>query len=103
MTHFLVVSRNRPGVLARVASVVSASGTNIDTATAYPIGDSDLSVLHLRVSADGLDSDRFRRKLLRLVDVIEVRTGEETGQLGIDLGQLISLTRPLARQAVQGE
>ena len=103
MTHFLVVSRNRPGVLARVASVVSASGTNIDTATAYPIGDSDLSVLHLRVSANGLDSDRVRRKLMRLVDVIEVRTDEETGKLGIDLGRLMSFAQPLVRQAVQGE
>ena len=103
MTHFLVVSRNRPGVLARVASIVSASGTNIHSATAYPIGDSDLSILHLRIMTIGTDAERFRRKLVRLVDVVEVRTDEEPGNAAIDLGQLLPFVQPNTGRAVQGE
>jgi acetolactate synthase small subunit len=91
MTHFFAVTCNRFGVLARITSVVSGSGLNIETAAAYPIGGSELSVIHLRVSADRGQAERVRRKLERLVDVLEVRSDHDQQSLAVELGALTSL------------
>ena len=77
MTHLLALTSDTCGVLARITSIVCASGINIDTAAAYPMGDSGLSVVHLRVGADAQAAGRLRRKVSKLVDVVEVHTGED--------------------------
>jgi acetolactate synthase small subunit len=72
MTHLLLVTANRFGVLARITSVVSSAGANIETAAAYPIAASSMSIVHLCIDADGVLAERLRRKLSRLVEVLEV-------------------------------
>ena len=92
MTHFLVVATNRFGVLARITAVVSATGTNIRTAAAYPVTDSDVSIVHLSVESDATIAERLRRKLMRLVEVIEVRTERHETSLSIDMGRYLEKT-----------
>lgn len=75
MTHLCVVTCNRFGVLARIATIISASGVNIESATVCPIGGSQLSEVRLRIDACAVQTERLRRKLLRLVDVVEVQAG----------------------------
>lgn len=92
MTHFLVVASNRFGVLARITAVVSATGTNIRTAAAYPVADSDVAIVHLSVESDETISDRLRRKLMRLAEVIEVRAERPEKPLSIDMGRYLEKT-----------
>ena len=92
MTHFLVVATNRFGVLARITAVVSATGTNIRTAAAYPVAESDVSIVHLSVESDAIMAERLRRKLMRLVEVIEVRTEVHEKTLSIDMGRYLEKT-----------
>lgn len=92
MTHFLVVASNRFGVLARITAVVSATGTNIRTAAAYPVADSDVAIVHLSVESDETISDRLRRKLMRLTEVIEVRAERQERPLSIDMGRYLEKT-----------
>lgn len=88
MTQLLVLTSNCCGVLARITSIVSASGINIQTAAAYPIGDSELSMIHLRVAAERDQAERVRRKVSRLIDVIEARTEHEQDGAVVHLGLL---------------
>jgi acetolactate synthase small subunit len=101
MTHFLVVTLNQNGVLARITSVVSALGTNIETMAAYPVAGSEYSIVHLHVDAETVQADRIRRKLSRLVDVLEVRMDEEQTPLSIDFGAIMAGSASLSRSAAQ--
>ena len=82
--HLLLLTTNRFGVLARITSVVSSAGINIDTAAAYPVAESDLSIVHLSLQADGIAIQRAARRLSRLVDVLEVRADENAAPLSVD-------------------
>ena len=86
MTHLLLMTTNRFGVLARITSIVSSSGANIETAAAYPMGASDMSIVHLRIDADEVLTERLRRKLSRLVDVAAIKVDEEQTHLSMNLG-----------------
>lgn len=84
MTHVFLLVVNRYGVLARITAVVCSGGTNIDSAAAYPVVGSDLSVVHLRMDADFIQLERIKRKLTKLVEVVEVRSDGEQTPLAID-------------------
>ena len=92
MTHFLVVATNHFGVLARITAVVSATGSNIRTAAAYPVAESGVSIVHLSVESDRTIAERLRRKLMRLTEVIEVRADREESPLSIDMGRYLEKT-----------
>ena len=92
MTHFLVVATNRCGVLARITAIVSATGTNIRTAAAYPVAESDVAIVHLSVESDAIIAERLRRKLMRIVEVIEVRAEVHEKTLSIDMGRYLEKT-----------
>ena len=87
MTHLLLMTTNRFGVLARITSIVSSAGANIETAAAYPVGASDMSIVHLRIDADEVLTERLRRKLSRLVDVAAIKVDEEQTHLSMDLAE----------------
>lgn len=93
--HLLLLTTNRFGVLARIASVVSSVGINIDTAAAYPVTGSDLSIVHLSLNADHIAIQRAARRLRRLVDVVEVRANEDAAPLSFDFGRHIAPARVL--------
>ena len=88
MTYLLLMTTNRFGVLARITSIVSSAGANIETAAAYPIGASDMSIVHLRIDAGEVLTERLRRKLSRLVDVAAIKVDEEQTHFSMDLGRV---------------
>ena len=101
MTHFLVVTSNRNGVLARITCAVSAMGTNIETMAAYPVAGFEVSIVHLHIDADTVQADRIRRKLSRLVDVHEVRMDQEETPLSIDFGAIMAGSASLQQSSAQ--
>jgi acetolactate synthase I/III small subunit len=71
MYQLSVLAENKPGVLMRVAGVVTARGLNIDRVSVEPEG--SYSAIHLSFQTDEVHQDQIRRKVLRLVEVIDVR------------------------------
>jgi acetolactate synthase small subunit len=84
VTRFLLLTTNRSGVLSRIISMVSSTGANIESAVAYPLGDSGFSVVHLISDTSAILEDRLVRKLSRLVDVIECSASDESADVSID-------------------
>lgn len=92
--HLLLLTTNRFGVLARITSVVSSAGINIETAAAYPVAGSDLSIVHLSLQDDHVVIQRAVRRLSRLVDVLEVRADEDTAPVSVDFTRHIAAFHP---------
>ncbi|HOI75938.1 MAG TPA: acetolactate synthase small subunit [Syntrophales bacterium] len=63
---------NRPGVLSRIAAVFSSRGYNINTLCVAETIDPDVSRITLTSSADSDFTDKIKKQLYKLVDVIEV-------------------------------
>jgi acetolactate synthase small subunit len=84
VTRFLILATNRSGVLSRITSIVSSTGVNIHSAGAYPVEDSEFSVVYLTSETSTVLRERLVRKLSRLVDVIECSATEESANLSID-------------------
>ncbi|MDI3297840.1 MAG: acetolactate synthase small subunit [Bacillota bacterium] len=62
---------NEPGVLARVASLVSRRGFNIESLAVGPTEDASVSRITLVCKGDERDRERLRRQLEKLVEVLE--------------------------------
>ncbi|MDI3317906.1 MAG: acetolactate synthase small subunit [Bacillota bacterium] len=62
---------NEPGVLARVASLVSRRGFNIESLAVGPTEDATVSRITLVCKGDERDRERLRRQLEKLVEVLE--------------------------------
>jgi acetolactate synthase-1/3 small subunit len=63
---------NRSGVLARVASLFSARGYNIDSLAVSETEVDDISIMTIVVSGDDRIIEQIRKQLNKLVDVIKV-------------------------------
>lgn|GEM_PF-3562040 len=100
MAHFLIVARNHAGVLARITSVVSSTGANIDIARACPMPESDLSVIEIEVGVDNFIRDRLVRKLQRIVDVVAVQASDSGKSVSIELGPEIRQTAEATASAL---
>jgi acetolactate synthase small subunit len=85
VTRFLLLTTNRSGVLSRIISIVSSTGANIESAVAYPAGDSGFSVVHLVSDNSPILRERLVRKLSRLVDVIECSGTDKSANITVDL------------------
>ena len=70
MYQLSVLAENKPGVLMRIAGVVTARGLNIDRVSVEPEG--RYSAIRLSFQTDEAHQDQIRRKVLRLVEVIDV-------------------------------
>ena len=64
---------NHFGVLARVSSLISARGFNIDSLTVSTTEDPTISRMTIVVDADAVKLEQVKRQLGRLIDVIEVQ------------------------------
>jgi acetolactate synthase small subunit len=84
MTHFLLLTENRHGVLARVVSVLTSLGVNIDRASASPVPGSKWSVIEIYMHLGTLESDRMVRKLSRVIGVLAVRASEAGQHLSVE-------------------
>lgn len=75
--RFLILACNRPGVLARIVSAISAFGETIERVEAWALTDpADVAIVQLVLPAEAPQQDRMTRKLQKLIDVIEVSAGE---------------------------
>ncbi len=68
---------NHFGVLARVSSLISARGFNIDSLTVSATEDPTISRMTIVVDADGPKLEQVKNQLNRLIDVIEVQELKE--------------------------
>ncbi len=67
-----ILVNNQPGVLSRVAGVFSSRGYNIRTLCVAETQDAAVSRITVTSRADGDFTDKIKKQLEKLVDVIEV-------------------------------
>ena len=97
---------NHFGVLARVSSLISARGFNIDSLTVSTTEDPTISRMTIVVDAEGPRLEQVKNQLKRLIDVIEVQELSEGGFIDRELllarvsanGQTRSELETLARR-----
>jgi acetolactate synthase I/III small subunit len=72
-THpFSVLVHNEPGVLSRVAGLLSRRGFNIESLTVGETADPTFSRMTIIVRGSGPDMEQVRKQLGRLVEVVKV-------------------------------
>jgi acetolactate synthase-1/3 small subunit len=86
---------NHFGVLARVSSLISARGFNIDSLTVSTTEDPTISRMTIVVDAEGPKLEQVKAQLGRLIDVIEVQELSE--------GQFLDRELLLARVSCNGQ
>ena len=67
-----VLVENRPGVLARIAGLISRRGFNIDSLAVGPTEHSDISRMTIVVDVDELPLEQVIKQLNKLIEVIKV-------------------------------
>jgi acetolactate synthase-1/3 small subunit len=80
-----VLVENHFGVLARISTLISARGFNIDSLTVSATEDPTASRMTIVVDADALKLEQVKRQLGRLIDVIEVKELKDEQFIGRDL------------------
>lgn len=104
-THTLsVLVENSPGVLARVASLFSRRGFNIDSLAVGPTENPAVSRMTIVVAVEGLPLEQVTKQLNKLVNVIKIVELEPAGAVEREL-VLVKVradarTDPTARAAV---
>lgn len=74
MKHTILVSvENKPGVLARIASLFSARGFNISSLTVGETDDPTISRMIITLDADERILEQVIKQLRKLIDVIKVQ------------------------------
>ncbi|HEV7207244.1 MAG TPA: acetolactate synthase small subunit [Mycobacteriales bacterium] len=73
MSHTLsVLVQNTPGVLARVASLFSRRGFNIESLAVGPTEDAEVSRITIVVGVEGLPLEQVTKQLNKLVNVLKI-------------------------------
>ena len=67
-----VLVENKPGVLARIASLFSRRGFNIDSLAVGPTEDADVSRMTIVVNVEDLPLEQVTKQLNKLVNVIKI-------------------------------
>ncbi|MDR0570652.1 MAG: acetolactate synthase small subunit [Clostridiales Family XIII bacterium] len=74
MKHTIsVVMENKPGVLSRISVLLARRGFNIDSITAGPTSDHDITRMTVVVEGDDYVAEEAARQLEKLMDVVDVR------------------------------
>jgi acetolactate synthase-1/3 small subunit len=68
-----VLVENSPGVLARIASLFSRRGYNIDSLAVGPTQDSNISRMTIVINVDRLSLDQVIAQLDKLINVIDIQ------------------------------
>jgi acetolactate synthase-1/3 small subunit len=96
MRHTIsVLVENKPGVLARVASLFSSRGFNIESLTVGETEDETVSRMTVVSSGDDAQIEQITKQLNKLVDVIKVND--------LTLEKFVSRELALIRLAAEGE
>ncbi len=86
MKHTIsVLVENKFGVLARVASLFSAKGYNIDSLTVGETVDPEISRMTIVVTGDEMILEQIIKQLRRLIDVIKVSDLTQTNFIDREL------------------
>jgi acetolactate synthase-1/3 small subunit len=80
-----VLVENSPGVLARVASLFSRRGYNIEGLSVGPTQDPEISRITIVVSVEGHALDQVIQQLDKLVNVIAIEEMHESSSVQIEL------------------
>ena len=99
MKHTLsVLLENRPGALARIATMFARRGFNIESLAVGPTEHHDVSRITLRVDCETHDLDQIEKQIHKLVNVLRVTELVPGESLERELC-LIKVTAPPARRA----
>ncbi len=89
---------NKSGVLARVASLFSARGYNIDSLTVSTTEHEDISLMTLVVRGDNRILEQVKKQLNKLIDTIKVYDHSEKKSIQRELA-LVKLNCPSNRRS----
>ncbi len=92
------VVENKPGVLARIASLFSARGFNIESLNVGETENPQWSRMTITVSGDVLILEQIRKQLEKLIDTLKVSELSEAKCVERDLA-LVKMTVPQKRRA----
>jgi len=71
--HTIIVTvANRVGIMARIAGLLSARGTNIESVIAAPTENPDIYKIHLVISGTEEKVEQMTKQLNKLIDTIKV-------------------------------
>ena len=98
-THTLsVLVENKPGVLARVASLFSRRGFNIDSLAVGPTEHPDVSRMTIVVNVDELPLEQVTKQLNKLVNVLKIVELDTTASVQREL-LLVKVKADMATRA----
>jgi acetolactate synthase-1/3 small subunit len=99
VTHTLsVLVENKPGALARVASLFARRGYNIESLAVGPTERPGVSRIVMRVDCSGHSLEQIEKQIHKLVNVLRVSELEPDQAVERELG-LFTITAPAARRA----
>ena len=85
-THILsVLVQNKPGVLARIAGLISRRGYNIESLAVGPTESPEMSRITLQVNVEDVVLEQITKQLNKLVPVIRV-AGDIAKMIGYPVG-----------------
>ena len=100
-THTLsVLVENSPGVLARVASLFSRRGYNIDSLAVGPTEDENISRMTIVINVDGHALDQVIQQLDKLINVISITQLDPVTSVQRELLLVKVATTPVTRSQV---
>lgn len=78
-THILsVLVQNKPGVLARVAGLISRRGYNIESLAVGPTESPEMSRITLQVNVEDVVLEQITKQLNKLIEVLKIVELEES-------------------------
>src|SRR6478736_10519930 len=78
-THTLsVLVQNKPGVLARVAGLISRRGYNIESLAVGPTESAEMSRITLQMNVDDVVLEQITKQLNKLIEVLKIVELEES-------------------------
>ncbi len=92
-----VVVENKPGVLARIVSLFSARGFNIESLNVGETEDSALSRMTIVVSGDKKILEQVRKQLSKLIDTLKVTELSDQPYIESDLA-LVKIKAPAGKR-----
>ncbi len=94
-----VLVQNRPGVLARVASLFARRGYNIFSLAVAPAEDEDMSRITIVVDLESAPLEQIVKQLFKLVDVVKI--SELDPRRSIERELLLATVRVTAEERTQ--
>ena len=78
-THILsVLVQNKPGVLARIAGLISRRGYNIESLAVGPTESAEMSRITLQVNVEDVVLEQITKQLNQLIEVLKIDELEES-------------------------